>query len=205
MKKRPATEHHGCKNNETKYTDVANGLLPRPAVFFPTENMDIPGRTAVFSAFGGVQRVLQGTQGTAGDGAGAGITVEPRHTGSLQVPGIDMSVMIEKTKTNAGTRVLPMNDEVAKCFQTIIEEQEAPKIEKMIDGYSGFLFLDDDGMPLVAMHWEHRLNHMVNRYTWRLFSRVLNSSVLDMGSTLVLQCWNGIVVVLYLSRGTYEK
>ena len=41
---------------------------------------------------GGVQRVLQGTQGTAGDGAGAGITVESRHTGSLQVPGIDMSV-----------------------------------------------------------------------------------------------------------------
>ena len=56
MKKRPATEHHGCKNNETKYTDVANGLLPRPAVFFPTENMDIPGRTAAFSAFGGGQR-----------------------------------------------------------------------------------------------------------------------------------------------------
>ena len=76
----------------------------------------------------------------------------------------NMRYVIEKTKTNAGTRVLPMNDEVAKCFQTIIEEREAPKIEKMIDGYSGFLFLDDDGMPLVAMHWEHRLNHMVNRY-----------------------------------------
>ena len=34
----------------------------------------------------------------------------------------------------------------------------------MVDGYSGFLFLDEDGMPLVAMHWEHRLNHMVKRY-----------------------------------------
>ncbi|MCR5565643.1 MAG: site-specific integrase [Clostridiales bacterium] len=76
----------------------------------------------------------------------------------------NMKYVIEKTKTNAGTRVLPMNDEVAKCFQTIIEEREAPKVEKIIDGYSGFLFLDDDGMPLVAMHWEHRLNHMVNRY-----------------------------------------
>ncbi len=76
----------------------------------------------------------------------------------------NMKYVIEKTKTNAGTRVLPMNDEVAKCFQTIIEEREAPKVEKIIDGYSGFLFLDDDGMPLVAMHWEHRLNHMVYRY-----------------------------------------
>ena len=65
---------------------------------------------------------------------------------------------------DAGTRILPMNDDVAKCFQTIIEERKAPKVEKMVDGYSGFLFLDDDGMPLVAMHWEHRFNNMVNRY-----------------------------------------
>lgn len=76
----------------------------------------------------------------------------------------NMKYVIEKTKTNAGTRVLPMNDDVAKCFQTIIEEREAPKVEKMVDEYSGFLFLDEDGMPLVAMHWEHRLNHMVKRY-----------------------------------------
>ena len=34
----------------------------------------------------------------------------------------------------------------------------------MVDGYSGFLFLDDKGMPLVAMHWEHRFNNMVARY-----------------------------------------
>lgn len=34
----------------------------------------------------------------------------------------------------------------------------------MVDGYTGFLFLDKDGMPLVAMHWEHRFNHMVSRY-----------------------------------------
>ncbi len=33
-----------------------------------------------------------------------------------------------------------------------------------IHGHSGFLFLDDDCLPLVAMHWEHRFNHMVNRY-----------------------------------------
>jgi len=38
------------------------------------------------------------------------------------------------------------------------------KVNRMVDGYSGFLFLDDDGMPLVAMHWEHRFNRMVGRY-----------------------------------------
>ena len=38
------------------------------------------------------------------------------------------------------------------------------KVEKVVDGYTGFLFLDKDGMPLVAMYWEHRFNHMVSRY-----------------------------------------
>lgn len=34
----------------------------------------------------------------------------------------------------------------------------------MVDGYTGFLFLDKDGMSLVAMHWEYRFNHMISRY-----------------------------------------
>ena len=49
-------------------------------------------------------------------------------------------------------------------FQAIIEDRNAPKVEEAIDGYSGFLFYDDNGMPLVAMHWQHRFNHMVCRY-----------------------------------------
>ena len=36
--------------------------------------------------------------------------------------------------------------------------------EKMVDGHTGFLFLDAQGMPEVAMHWEHRFNHAVKRY-----------------------------------------
>ena len=53
---------------------------------------------------------------------------------------------------------------MAQIFQAIIEDRNAPKVEKAIDGYSGFLFYDDNGMPLVAMHWQHRFNHMVGRY-----------------------------------------
>ena len=51
-----------------------------------------------------------------------------------------------------------------ESFQVIIEDRNVPKVEKSIDGYSGFLFYDDNGMPLVAMHWQHRFNHMVGRY-----------------------------------------
>ena len=38
------------------------------------------------------------------------------------------------------------------------------RVEEVAEGYTGFLFLDKDGMPLVAMHWDHRFNHMVSRY-----------------------------------------
>ena len=51
-------------------------------------------------------------------------------------------------------------------FRAIIEDREAPKYEKIIDGYSGFLFVDKNGNQLVAMHWQHRLNHMVKRYNY---------------------------------------
>ena len=78
--------------------------------------------------------------------------------------GSDMKYIIQSTKTNAGTRKLPITDDVAEAFARIIEERPKPKFEKMVDGYSGFLFLDDNGMPLVAMHWEHRFNRMVGRY-----------------------------------------
>ena len=76
----------------------------------------------------------------------------------------ELGVIVETTKTDAGTRVLPITEDVAQMFQAIIEDRNAPKVEKSIDGYSGFLFYDDNGMPLVAMHWQHRFNHMVGRY-----------------------------------------
>ena len=75
-----------------------------------------------------------------------------------------MRLIIQPTKTNAGTRRLPITEDVAACFQTIIEDREQPKVERTVDGDSGFPFLDKEGLPLVAMHWEHRFKHMVNRY-----------------------------------------
>lgn len=76
----------------------------------------------------------------------------------------DMRYIIETTKTDAGTRKIPITEDVADMFRAIIEDREPPKMEKVIDGYTGFLFYDDDGNPLVAMHWQHRFNHMVGRY-----------------------------------------
>ncbi len=71
---------------------------------------------------------------------------------------------IQSTKTNAGTRKLPIKQDVAECFKRLIADRPKVEFEKMIDGYIGFLCIDDNGEPLVAMHWEHRFNHMVGRY-----------------------------------------
>ena len=75
-----------------------------------------------------------------------------------------MTLYVEQTKTEAGRRVIPITEEVAECFRAIIEDRPAPKREKMIDGYTGFLFLDKNDNPLVAMHWQHRMKSMVNKY-----------------------------------------
>ena len=81
-----------------------------------------------------------------------------------QLQRTGMKIHIESTKTNAGTRKIPMTEDVYRCFQGILEDRETPTVEKIVDGYSGFLFLDKEGLPEVAMHWEHRFNHMVKRY-----------------------------------------
>lgn len=75
-----------------------------------------------------------------------------------------MEYIIESTKTNAGTRKLPMTEDVYQMFCSILQNRPTDLPEKMVCGYMGFLFRDKNGMPEVAMHWEHRFNHVVHRY-----------------------------------------
>lgn len=49
-------------------------------------------------------------------------------------------------------------------IKRLIADRPKVEFEKMLDGYAGFLCIDESGEPLVAMHWEHRFNHMVGRY-----------------------------------------
>lgn len=75
-----------------------------------------------------------------------------------------MEYIIESTKSNAGTRKIPMTEDVYQTFERILENRPKDLPEKMVCGYCGFLFRDKKGMPEVAMHWEHRFNHAVKRY-----------------------------------------
>ena len=65
-----------------------------------------------------------------------------------------MEYVIQLPKTESGIRYVPMTEEVASCFRRIIAGRTAPKVEPMVDGYAGFLFLDKNDMPMVALHWE---------------------------------------------------
>lgn len=71
---------------------------------------------------------------------------------------------IEETKTESGRRVLPMTPDVEECFRTIIKNRKPPKVEPMVDGYTGFLYFDKDGSITYALHWEHYLKHIVQKY-----------------------------------------
>lgn len=76
----------------------------------------------------------------------------------------NMEYIIEDTKTSSGTRYVPMTDEVKKCFQTIIANRKKPKIEPVIGGKVGFLYLDKNDMPMVALHWEKYFEHICEKY-----------------------------------------
>ena len=76
----------------------------------------------------------------------------------------DMQYIIEPPKTVSGERIIPMQEEVYECFKRIIENRKKPKVEPVIDGKKGFLFLDKNDMPMVALHWEKYFQHICQKY-----------------------------------------
>ena len=76
----------------------------------------------------------------------------------------NMEYIIEDTKTSSGTRVIPMTDDVYECFKRIIANRKKPKVEPMICGKSGFLYLDKNDMPMVDLHWEKYFQHICEKY-----------------------------------------
>ncbi|MGN0978603.1 MAG: tyrosine-type recombinase/integrase [Faecousia sp.] len=76
----------------------------------------------------------------------------------------NMEYVIEDPKTGCGTRMVPMTPEVKDCFKRILENRKTPKVEPMIQGYSGFLFLDKNERPMVALHWEKYFQHICEKY-----------------------------------------
>ena len=76
----------------------------------------------------------------------------------------DKPYFIAPPKTSSGNRSIPMTDTVYMAFRRVLENRGHPKVEVMADGYSGFLFLNKDGKPKVAMHLENYMRGMQRKY-----------------------------------------
>lgn len=75
-----------------------------------------------------------------------------------------MDYIIENPKTECGVRTIPLSDDVYECFVKIIRQRPKLEREPNIGGYCGFLYLDKNGKPMVAMHWEHFFKHIWQKY-----------------------------------------
>lgn len=75
-----------------------------------------------------------------------------------------MDYIIENPKTECGVRTIPLSDDVYECFVKIIHQRSKLEREPNIGGYCGFLYLDKNGKPMVAMHWEHFFKHIWQKY-----------------------------------------
>lgn len=72
---------------------------------------------------------------------------------------------VETPKTDSGVRYIPMlNEEVYKAFKRVVQDRGTPKIEMMIDGFTGFLFLNKYGKPKVARNIQYDIDILIKRY-----------------------------------------
>lgn len=71
---------------------------------------------------------------------------------------------VEKTKTECGCRFIPMTDEVMASLKRILDSRTKVKVEQFIDGYTGFIMLDKNNNPKVALHIENEMRWAMKKY-----------------------------------------
>lgn len=71
---------------------------------------------------------------------------------------------VEKTKTACGVRFIPMTDDVYQSLKNILARRKKVKVETIVDGYSGFILLDKDSKPKVALHIENEMRWAMKKY-----------------------------------------
>ena len=71
---------------------------------------------------------------------------------------------VEKTKTRSGIRFVPMTEEVEKSLRNIVKNRPKLSREHEIDGYSGFLLIDKNLQPKVALHIENEMRWAMKKF-----------------------------------------
>lgn len=76
----------------------------------------------------------------------------------------DNPYCVSTPKTRSGIRTIIMTDAVKEAFRRVLSRRPTPKVEMMVDGCIGFLFLDKDEKPKVAMHLENYMRGIQKKY-----------------------------------------
>ena len=70
---------------------------------------------------------------------------------------------IEKPKTQSGVRQIPMSEKVYEALKRVLANRKSAKAV-IVDGYSGFLFLNRDGNPKTAPNYDTMFRQLVKKY-----------------------------------------
>lgn len=71
---------------------------------------------------------------------------------------------VERCKTNNGIRYIYMDDETTQSMKNIIANRPSAKVEMIVDGYSGFILLDKNERPKVALHIENECRWAMKKF-----------------------------------------
>lgn len=84
----------------------------------------------------------------------------------------DKPRFLTSPKSASGIRTVPMNDRVCFAFRRALARRKTPAEEVVIDGCSGFIFLDSYGMPKVAMHLSNKMREL-----WKKLEKLGNKTI----------------------------
>lgn len=76
----------------------------------------------------------------------------------------DKPYFITSPKSKSGIRSIPMTDAVYDAFCSELQNRCKPKVEMIVDGCGGFVFLDELGNPKVAMNLQGYMRYMNKKY-----------------------------------------
>ena len=71
---------------------------------------------------------------------------------------------IEIPKTKCGIRQIPMTDRVVQAFQRVIKNRRKSIVEE-VDGYKGFIFINESGYPKVAGSYHELFRNIAKKYS----------------------------------------
>lgn len=75
----------------------------------------------------------------------------------------EVGYYIETPKTKSGIRQVPMSDEACLIFQRVLKNRRKPE-PIIIDGYSDFVFLNQQGYPMTGANYTTTFGNLIKKY-----------------------------------------